>query len=38
MDPTSGGSVIVACPLGGIDIEEIAKTKPEMIMKVTLAL
>jgi succinyl-CoA synthetase beta subunit len=34
MDPTSGGPIIVACPIGGMDIEEIAKKQPEMILKV----
>ena len=35
MDPTSSsGPVIVACPIGGMDIEEVAKEKPDLILKV----
>uniref|UniRef100_A0A914GWR9 Succinate--CoA ligase [ADP-forming] subunit beta, mitochondrial n=1 Tax=Globodera rostochiensis TaxID=31243 RepID=A0A914GWR9_GLORO len=33
MDPTSTGPVIVACPIGGMDIEEIAINQPELIFK-----
>ncbi|KAF7639436.1 Succinate--CoA ligase [ADP-forming] subunit beta, mitochondrial [Meloidogyne graminicola] len=33
MDPSIGGPVFVACPLGGMDIEEIAAEKPELILK-----
>uniref|UniRef100_A0A183CD68 Succinate-CoA ligase subunit beta n=1 Tax=Globodera pallida TaxID=36090 RepID=A0A183CD68_GLOPA len=33
MDPTSTGPVIVACPMGGMDIEEIAINQPELIFK-----
>ncbi|KAL3119636.1 hypothetical protein niasHT_006722 [Heterodera trifolii] len=33
MDPTSAGPVVVACPLGGVDIEEVAATQPVLILK-----
>lgn len=32
-DPVSGDAMIMACAEGGVDIEEIARTMPEKIMK-----
>lgn len=33
MDPSSGGPIVVACRKGGMDIEEVAKKEPELILK-----
>lgn len=33
MDSTTNGPLVVACPSGGVDIEEIAKKSPELILK-----
>lgn len=33
MDRDSGGPVIVGSPFGGVDIEEVAATKPDSIFK-----
>ena len=35
MDRTYQGPVIVASPVGGVDIEEVAEKTPEKIFKVT---
>lgn len=34
LDRASNGPVIVASPEGGVDIEEVAETKPHLILKV----
>lgn len=36
MDRDSNGPLIVASPSGGMDIEEIATTQPNLILKVIL--
>lgn len=33
LDRDSGGPVIVGSPFGGVDIEEVAETKPDSIFK-----
>ncbi len=33
VDPVSGNAMVMACSEGGMDIEEIARTKPEKIIK-----
>lgn len=35
LDRTSNGPIIIASPEGGVDIEEVAESKPNLILKVT---
>uniref|UniRef100_A0A915NMF9 Succinate--CoA ligase [ADP-forming] subunit beta, mitochondrial n=1 Tax=Meloidogyne floridensis TaxID=298350 RepID=A0A915NMF9_9BILA len=38
MDPSTSGPVVVACHLGGVDIEKVAERNPELILKLPICI
>ncbi|CAK5082455.1 unnamed protein product [Meloidogyne enterolobii] len=38
MDPSTSGPVVVACHMGGVDIEKVAERNPELILKLPICI